>query len=136
MKEYIKILGVNHPVNFGTWCIRQWRKETGLNIEEIDLGLLDKNGQRQELDEDEKDNRYISLFIQGLKDGARIDKIEPPDLDVPSFLDLSDALRIESTAKGKPRNLIVEMVEIFTRSWAVPEKGEDKKKAAPTTNKG
>ena len=101
MKEYVKIKGKNYPVNFGSWCHREFENDVGVSMSALDFSTSTTGS-------------MLDIVYHGLKDGARIDKI-PFDFEKTELADLLDEEGEKAKAK-KETSAVAKIGNIWLKS--------------------
>lgn len=104
MTKQILINGNTHPVKYGFNALRLFSNETGIGLNEL-----------AQLSNSMSIDHAIALIWAGLKDGARIEKIE----FTMTMDDVADLLDEDQT-------IIEQCVSLFVESFAKPS-GDEKK---------
>ena len=105
MKEYVNIKGKSYPVNFGSWCHREFEKDTGTGMQDAFINNTASSA--------------IDIVYHGLKDGARMDK-QALEFDKPDLADLIDEEGEEARVK-KETSAAAKIVNIWLKSMGYPE---------------
>ena len=96
MQEHIEIAGKNYPIKYGFNALRIFTAETGISFQ--DIGKLSEGINLEQA---------ICLMYAGLKDGARVERVEF-HLTIDDIADLLD----------QDQEALNKCMQVFARSFA------------------